>query len=78
MLAFNESGIPAAVASTTSPSGMVAAGQHGLGVLSLSAGFIGGKKNMQEQWAIAEKTSGRIRQECESRLVANGLAGPRR
>ena len=57
LLAYNEAGIPTAVASTTSPSGMVAAGQHGLGVLSLSAGFIGGKKNMQEQWAIAEKTA---------------------
>ncbi len=57
LLPFNPSGIPAAVASTTSPSGMVAAGLHGLGVLSLSAGFIGGKKNMKEQWSIAEKSA---------------------
>jgi limonene 1,2-monooxygenase len=54
---FQETGIPVAVASLTSPSGMVAAGRHGLGVLSLSAGFIGGKKNMKEQWEIAESTA---------------------
>jgi limonene 1,2-monooxygenase len=58
LLPYRESGIPVAVASTTTPSGMVAAGRHGLGVLSLSAGFIGGKKNMREQWEIAEKTAG--------------------
>lgn len=49
--------LPIAIASTTSPSGMVTAGRHGVGVLSLSAGFIGGKKNMAEQWEIAEKTA---------------------
>jgi limonene 1,2-monooxygenase len=58
LLPYRESGIPVAVASTTTPSGMVAAGRHGLGVLSLSAGFIGGKKNMREQWEIGEKTAG--------------------
>jgi limonene 1,2-monooxygenase len=57
LLPYRESGIPIAVASTTTPSGMVAAGRHGVGVLSLSAGFIGGKKNMREQWEIGEKTA---------------------
>ena len=49
--------LPVAVASTTSPSGVTTAGRHGVGVLSLSAGFIGGKKDMKEQWAIAEKAA---------------------
>ncbi|GAA3516321.1 LLM class flavin-dependent oxidoreductase [Aeromicrobium panaciterrae] len=56
-LAYNPHGIPIAVASTTSPSGVTSAGRHGIGVLSLSAGFIGGKKDMKEQWAIAEKSA---------------------
>lgn len=58
LLPLRPGGVPVAVASTTTPSGMVAAGTYGLGVLSLSAGFIGGKKNMREQWSIAEKTAG--------------------
>ncbi len=72
LMPFNEFGIPTAVASTTSPSGMVAAGLHGVGVLSLSAGFIGGKKNMKEQWAIAEKTaadSGKVMDRDSWRMV---------
>jgi limonene 1,2-monooxygenase len=49
--------MPIAVASSTSPSGMVAAGTHGAGVLSLGAGLIGGKKNLAEHWALGEKAA---------------------
>jgi limonene 1,2-monooxygenase len=62
-LPLNPNGLPIAVASTTSPSGVTTAGKHGVGVLSLSAGFIGGKKNMPEQWAIAEKAAADAGQE---------------
>ena len=54
---YQEHGIPIAVASTTSPSGVTSAGRHGVGVLALGAGLIGGKKNLAEQWAIAEETA---------------------
>ncbi len=43
-----------AVASTITPFGMMAAGKHGLGVLSIGAGLPGGPQAMAEQWKIAE------------------------
>jgi limonene 1,2-monooxygenase len=49
--------LPIAVASTTSPSGMVCAGTHGVGVLSLGAGLIGGKKDLAAQWAMGQKAA---------------------
>ncbi|HEY3485803.1 MAG TPA: LLM class flavin-dependent oxidoreductase, partial [Ilumatobacteraceae bacterium] len=49
--------MPIAVASTTSPSGMVCAGTNGVGVLSLGAGLIGGKKDLAAQWALGEKAA---------------------
>src|SRR5437660_1719948 len=42
-----------AVASTITPFGMVAAGQHGLGVLSIGAGLPGGPEAMASQWEVA-------------------------
>jgi limonene 1,2-monooxygenase len=51
--------IPIAVASTTSPSGMVTAGRHGVGVLSLGAGLIGGKKDLAAQWAMGQEEAER-------------------
>ena len=46
---------PIAVAAAQSPSGMIAAGKHGLGVLSVSV-IRGGNltSNLAEFWAIAE------------------------
>ncbi len=44
-----------AVASTVTPFGMMAAGRHGLGVLSIGAGLPGGPEGMARQWAIAEE-----------------------
>ncbi len=46
-----------AVASTITPFGMVAAGKHGLGVLSIGAGLPGGPEAMAAQWRIAEETA---------------------
>src|SRR2546428_10647204 len=41
---------PIAVASTITPFGMVAAGKHGLGVLSIGAGLPGGPEALASQW----------------------------
>ncbi|MSP04588.1 MAG: LLM class flavin-dependent oxidoreductase [Acetobacteraceae bacterium] len=43
-----------AVASTITPFGMMAAGQHGLSVLSIGAGLPGGPEMLPAQWQIAE------------------------
>src|SRR5260370_191367 len=48
---------PIACASTITPSGMIAAGKHGLGVLSIGAGLPGGPEAMAKQWAIYEGTA---------------------
>ena len=48
---------PIACASTITPSGMIAAGKHGLGVLSIGAGLPGGPEAMAKQWAIYEETA---------------------
>ncbi len=71
MLPVNGS-IPIAVASTTSPSGMVTAGKHGVGVLSLGAGLIGGKKDLAAHWAVGQRAAAAAGQELrrsEWRLV---------
>ena len=46
-----------AVASTITPFGMMAAGRHGLGVLSIGAGLPGGPEALADQWKIAEDTA---------------------
>lgn len=64
--------LPIAVASTTSPAGMVCAGTHGVGVLSLGAGLIGGRKDLAAQWAMGEAAAarhGRTLRREEWRLV---------
>ncbi|MBN8897920.1 MAG: LLM class flavin-dependent oxidoreductase [Rhodospirillales bacterium] len=43
-----------AVASTITPFGMIAAGTHGVGVLSIGAGLPGGPEALAKQWQIAE------------------------
>ena len=45
---------PIVVASTITPFGMMAAGKHGLGVLSIGAGLPGGPEALAKQWQIAE------------------------
>jgi limonene 1,2-monooxygenase len=48
---------PIAVASVMTPSGVIAAGRHGLGVLSLGAGIPGGPEALANQWKLAEQTA---------------------
>jgi limonene 1,2-monooxygenase len=65
---------PIAVASTQTPFGVVMAGKHGLGVLSLGAGLPGGPEAIAEQWRIAEKTAaehGKTMDRAKWRLVVN-------
>jgi limonene 1,2-monooxygenase len=56
---YTEPHFPIAVASTITPSGVVAAGKHGLGVLSLGAGLPGWPEALAGQWKIAEETAAR-------------------
>ena len=63
-----------AVASTQTPSAMLAAGRHGLAVLSLGAGIPGGPEALSNQWKIAEDEAarhGRVMDRKEWRLVVN-------
>ncbi len=46
-----------AVASTITPFGMIAAGTHGVGVLSIGAGLPGGPEALADQWKIAEQAA---------------------
>jgi limonene 1,2-monooxygenase len=65
---------PIAVASTLTPSGVMAAGRHGLGVLSLGAGLPGGPEAIADQWRIAEDTAAKHGQKMDRaawRLVVN-------
>lgn len=63
---------PIAVASTRSPAGMTTAGRHGVGVLSLGAGLIGGKMDLKSHWEMAEQEAaahGKTMDRREWRLV---------
>ncbi len=63
-----------AVASTITPFGMIAAGRHGIGVLSIGAGLPGGPEALAEQWKIAEDAAaqaGRTADRRKWRLVVN-------
>jgi limonene 1,2-monooxygenase len=71
---YTEPHFPIAVASTITPFGMVAAGKHGLGVLSIGAGLPGGPDALAEQWKIAEETAAQHGQRMERkdwRVVVN-------
>jgi limonene 1,2-monooxygenase len=63
-----------AIASVMTPSGVVAAGRHGLGVLSLGAGIPGGPEALAQQWKIAEDTAalhGKVMDRSKWKLVVN-------
>src|SRR6201988_5073268 len=65
---------PIACASTITPSGMIAAGKHGVGVLSIGAGLPGGPEAMAKQWAIYEETAAKHRHKADRkkwRIVVN-------
>jgi limonene 1,2-monooxygenase len=71
---YTEPRFEIAVASVMTPSGVVAAGRHGLGVLSLGAGLPGGPEALANQWRIAEETAARHGQTMDRkkwRLVVN-------
>src|SRR5882757_2779765 len=54
---YTDPHFPIACASTITPSGMIAAGKHGLGVLSIGAGIPGGPEMLGKQWGIYEETA---------------------
>jgi limonene 1,2-monooxygenase len=71
---YTEPRFPIAVASTITPSGVIAAGKHGLGVLSLGAGLPGGPEMLANQWKIAEETAaqhGKAMDRRDWKLVVN-------
>ena len=71
---YTQPRFPIAVASTITPAGVVAAGKHGLGVLSLGAGLPGGPEMLANQWKIAEETAakhGKTMDRAEWKLVVN-------
>jgi limonene 1,2-monooxygenase len=71
---YTKAGFPIAVASATTPAGALAAGKHGVGLLSLGAGLPGGSEKLAEYWGLAEKEARKydktIRRE-DWRLVVN-------
>ncbi len=54
---FQKPHMPVFVASTISPSGMVAAGELGCGVLSVASYAQGGLDELPKRWAMAEETA---------------------
>jgi limonene 1,2-monooxygenase len=71
---YTDPHFPIAVASVMTPSGVMAAGRHGLGVLSLGAGIPGGPEALANQWKIAEETAaehGQTMDRKDWKLVVN-------
>ncbi|WP_431302469.1 LLM class flavin-dependent oxidoreductase [Sediminicoccus sp. BL-A-41-H5] len=65
---------PISVASSTTPSGALAAARHGLGLISLGAGLPGGPQKLAEQWRMAEAEAAKHGQTMDRknwRLVVN-------
>jgi limonene 1,2-monooxygenase len=65
---------PISVASSTTPSGAMAAARHGLGLISLGAGLPGGPQKLAEQWRMAEAEAarhGKAMDRANWRLVVN-------
>ena len=71
---YTDPHFPIAVASVMTPAGMISAGKHGLGVLSLGAGLPGGPEAIAEHWRIGEETAakhGTSMDRAKWRLVVN-------
>ena len=71
---YSDPCFPLACATTMTPAGAVSAGKHGLGMLSLGAGLIGGPQAMAGQWKIAEETAaqhGKTMNRRDWRVVMN-------
>jgi limonene 1,2-monooxygenase len=65
---------PIAVASATTPSGVLAAGKYGVGLLSLGAGLVGGPEKLAEHWQMGEAEAakhGQALDRADWRLVVN-------
>jgi limonene 1,2-monooxygenase len=65
---------PIAVATSTTPSGVLTAGKHGVGMLSLGAGLPGGPQKLAEQWKLGEEQAakfGKTMHREDWRLVVN-------
>ena len=56
---YTDPHFPIAVASVMTPAGMISAGKHCLGVLSLGAGLSGGPDAIAEHWKIGDDTAAR-------------------
>ena len=54
---YNDDGVEIAVASQVSPTGAVAAGKHGLSMISIGATSAGGFNSLARNWGIAEATA---------------------
>jgi limonene 1,2-monooxygenase len=68
-----------AVASTITPFGMIAAGTHGVGVLSIGAGLPGGPEALATQWKIAEDAAAKVGKTMSRkkwRVVVNAHIAP--
>jgi limonene 1,2-monooxygenase len=69
---YTEPHFPIAVASVMTPAGVIAAGRHGLGVLSLGAGLPGGPEALANQWKLAEETAEKHGKRMDRKEVAPG------
>ncbi|HZQ36762.1 MAG TPA: LLM class flavin-dependent oxidoreductase, partial [Dehalococcoidia bacterium] len=72
LLPYTRPCFPIAVASVLSPAGMLAAGKHGLGVLSIGASVTGEVDGIRKHWALAEEAAaknGKAMDRAEWRLV---------
>jgi limonene 1,2-monooxygenase len=71
---YTKGGFPIAVASATSPAGVLAAGKHGVGLLSLGAGLPGGSAKLADYWKMGEAEAakhGKTLKRDDWRLVIN-------
>jgi limonene 1,2-monooxygenase len=71
---YSDPHLPIAVASTLTPSGPIAAGKYGVGMLSLAAGAPGGLDALAGQWKIVEEEAakaGKVADRRGWRMVMN-------
>ena len=71
---YTKGGFPVAVASSTTPSGVLTAAKHGVGLISLGAGLPGGPQKLAEQWKLGEAEAakfGKTMRRDDWRVVVN-------
>ena len=74
MVPWTQPRVEMAVASLVSPSGTVAAGRHGLGVLSLQAVGAQALDTLPANWEIGEETAAKHGKTMDRRQLAADLA----